>query len=235
VNLVLLQDDDFTDVGRVRLTGRRLQHLLEVNRVTVGTRLRAGVLNGAMGTGRVTAVGPDRVELEVTLDRQPPPPLPATLLLALPRPKVLRRVLQATSAMGIKRIFFINTWRVEKSFWKSPVTDPAALREELLLGLEQGCDTVLPEVSLRRLFKPFAEDELPTLVKETLALVAHPTAARPCPRAVDGPVILAVGPEGGFIPYEIDALSACGFHPVSLGPRILRVEHVVPTLLGRLL
>jgi len=112
--------------------------------------------------------------------------------------------------------------------------DPIALREQLLLGLEQGRDTMLPEVMLRRRFKPFVEDEVPALAQGTRPLVAHPVAAAACPFALRARVTLAVGPEGGFIPYEIDMLRAHGFEPVSLGPRPLRVEQAVPALLGRL-
>ncbi|RYZ96209.1 MAG: 16S rRNA (uracil(1498)-N(3))-methyltransferase, partial [Moraxellaceae bacterium] len=43
-----------------------------------------------------------------------------------------------------------------------------------------------------------------------------------------------IGPEGGFIPYEIDLLNKQGFEVVNLGERIMRVETVVPYLLGRL-
>jgi 16S rRNA (uracil1498-N3)-methyltransferase len=111
---------------------------------------------------------------------------------------------------------------------------PESLREQLVLGLEQGRDTRLPELLLRPRFRPIVEDELPGMSAGTQALVAHPEAGRPCPRRVAGPVTLAVGPEGGFIPYEIERLEAAGFSAVRLGERILRVESAIPALLGRL-
>jgi RsmE family RNA methyltransferase len=235
LNLILLADEDF-DAGTstVRLHGRRLQYVRTVHRAQVGERLRVGVVDGAVGSGLITALGDDELAMAVTLDAAPPPPLPVTLLLALPRPKALKRLLQGVTAMGVKRIVLVNSWRVEKSFWDSPLLDPIALREQLLLGLEQGRDTMLPEVMLRRRFKPFVEDEVPALAQGTRPLVAHPVAAAACPFALRARVTLAVGPEGGFIPYEIDMLRAHGFEPVSLGPRPLRVEQAVPALLGRL-
>lgn len=235
MNLILLTDEDF-DAGTsvVRLHGRRLHHVRTVHRAQVGERLRVGVVDGAVGSGLITALGDDELTMAVTLDAAPPPPLPVTLLLALPRPKALKRLLQGVTAMGVKRIVLVNSWRVEKSFWDSPLLDPIALREQLLLGLEQGRDTTLPEVMLRRRFKPFVEDEVPALAQGTRPLVAHPVAAAACPYGLRERVTLAVGPEGGFIPYEIDLLRAHGFEPVSLGPRPLRLEQAVAALLGRL-
>jgi 16S rRNA (uracil1498-N3)-methyltransferase len=235
MNLVLLFEEDFVGgATRVRLTGRRLQHVRDVHRAHVGDVLRVGRLNDRVGSGRITALSDDALEMDVVLDQAPPRPVPLTLLLALPRPKSLKRVVQAVTAMGVKRIVLMNTWRVEKSFWKSPVLDAVVLREQLVLGLEQGRDTALPDITLRPLFKPFVEDELPALAGDSRKLLAHPAAARACPRAVDGAVTLAVGPEGGFIAYEIEMLERRGFAAVSLGERSLRVEHAVPALLGRL-
>jgi RsmE family RNA methyltransferase len=134
----------------------------------------------------------------------------------------------------VKKIILLNCFRVEKSFWQSPFLGEEATKEQLILGLEQARDTVLPEVLLRPLFKPFVEDELPALIKETLPLVAHPHATAQCPRDVKRTVTLAIGPEGGFIPYEIEKLIACGFSPVQMGERILSVETAVPALIARL-
>src|SRR6266498_5143028 len=113
-----------------------------------------------MGDAEVLAATPDEVVLRPALDQDPPPPSPVSLLLALPRPKILRRVLQAAASMGVKRIVLLGSWRVEKSYFSSPALAPDAIRAELLLGLEQGRDTMLPEVTVRRFFKPFVEDEL---------------------------------------------------------------------------
>lgn len=235
MNLILLFGDDFLPGEQaVRLTGRRLRHILYVHRARVGSELRVGLCGGLIGRGRVTRCGDDAVEMDVELSEAPPEALPVALLLALPRPKVLRRVLRTAAAMGVKRIVLLNTWRVEKSFWSSPVLAPDALRADLVLGLEQAGDTVLPEIDCRKRFKPFVEDEASSLAAGTLALVAHPGAAEPCPRAVDRAVTLAVGPEGGFTAYEVELLGAHGFAAVSLGKRRLAVEAAIAALLARL-
>ena len=136
--------------------------------------------------------------------------------------------------MGVARLVLVNSFRVEKSFWQTPWLEPANIREQLLLGLEQACDTVLPEVILEKRFKPFVEDRLPGLSADSLKLVAHPGGFPECPRALSEPTTLAIGPEGGWIPYEVEMLRTAGFQPVQLGPRILRVETAVPALIARL-
>lgn len=235
MNLILLFQDDFLDnTGVVRLQGRRLKHVLDVHRASIGDELCVGVLNGHLGFGKVTLLSQTVLEMEVRLERAPPAALPLTLILALPRPKVLRRVLRSVSSLGVKRIILINCFRVEKSFWQSPFLNESSVKEQLVLGLEQARDTVLPEVLLRPLFKPFVEDELPELLTGTLPLVAHPHASAPCPRDVKRAITLAIGPEGGFITYELDKLVACGFAPVQIGERILSVETAVPALIAKL-
>lgn len=235
MNLILLFQEDFIEGERlVQLHGRRLRHILNVHRAAVGDELCVGALNGRIGSGKITGLSSSALEMEVKLDRLPPPKLPLTLVLALPRPKVIKRVLRSASAMGVPRIILLNCSRVEKSFWQSPLLSDTSIREQLILGLEQARDTVLPEVMLRPLFKPFVEDELPGMASGTLSLVAHPAAAHPCPRDVRQATVLAIGPEGGFIPYEIEKLVACGFQPVQLNDRILSSETAVPALISRL-
>jgi 16S rRNA (uracil1498-N3)-methyltransferase len=147
---------------------------------------------------------------------------------------MLKRTLQTVATLGVKKMYLINSYRVEKSYWQTPLLSEAALQEHLLLGLEQGCDTLMPEVVLVKRFKPFVEDELPHIIHGTHALVAHPYTQTECPAQVQNKISLAIGPEGGFIPYEINLLETCGFTAVNLGARIMRVETVVPYLLGRL-
>ncbi|HET8731757.1 MAG TPA: 16S rRNA (uracil(1498)-N(3))-methyltransferase [Moraxellaceae bacterium] len=234
MNLLLLTPEDCPAPDRALLTGRRLQHVREVHRAAVGDRLRVGLVGGLMGEGLITRLDREVLELEFGLDQTPPPKLPLTLLLSLPRPKMLKRILQTVAAMGVPRLVLMNSYRVEKSFWESPWLAPDAIREHLQLGLEQARDTVLPEVILEPRFKPFVEDRLPALCRNTVALVAHPVAAGPCPVAIDRAVTLAIGPEGGFIPYEVELLETAGFQAVHLGPRILRVETAVTALIARL-
>ncbi len=235
MNLLLLFPEDFVTASRVRLDGRRLAHVREVHRAAAGDELRVGLLDGPMGRGRVLRLEPDGLELEVELGEPPPPKLPLSLVLALPRPKVLNRVLAAAASLGVARVALVNAWKVEKAYWKSPRLDPDNLRRQLLLGLEQGRDTVLPELRLERLFRPFVEDALPGWRGSALALLAHPGGGTACPRDLREPCVLAIGPEGGWIDAERASFQAAGFREVDLGPRILRVETALAVLAGRLL
>lgn len=208
--------------------------MANVHRASIGDELTVGVANGRVGRGEVLSIDDDSLELRVTLDSDPPSALPLTLILALPRPKVLNRVIAAATSMGVKRIVLINAWRVEKSYWKSPRLSDSNLRLQSILGLEQARDTVLPRIELQRLFRPFVENELPRVAAGTRALVAHPRANAECPRDVRQAVTLAIGPEGGFIDEELASLQRAGFEAVTIGNRVLRVETAVAALVGRL-
>ena len=233
MNLLLLEEQDFISPQRVRLSGRRLQHMREIHQAGPGDSLRVGRIGGLMGEGRIVSLDAT-AELEVQLDQPPPPKLPLTLLLAMPRPKMFRRILQHCASLGVAEIILLNSYRVEKSFWQTPFLQPEVIRENLLLGLEQARDTLLPTMQIEKRFKPFVEDRLPALAAGTTGLVAHPGDYPPCPRAVTGPITLAIGPEGGWIPYEVDKLRAAGLQPIQLGERILRVETAVTALIARL-
>jgi len=234
VNLLILEKEDFTSSTEVHIRDRRHRHMLEVQKLKVGDSIRAGELNGRIGSARVDQIDSESVSLSVDLQKEPPNPLPATLLLALPRPKMLKRTFQTLAAMGVKEIYLVNAYRVDKSYWSTPVLSDASIREHLILGLEQAGDTRLPNVHIRKRFKPFVEDELPSLVKGKRSLIAHPYNASLCPEPSNEETLIAIGPEGGFIPYEVDLMEQQGLQAIHLGERILRVETAVPVLLSRL-
>lgn len=234
MNLILLFPEDFTSPDRVRLTGRRLEHVREVHRATEGEVLTVGVVDGNVGVGTVTRIDREALEMAVDVPDDPPEPLPLTLVLAMPRPKVLNRVIIAATSLGIKEIHLVNAWRVEKSYWETPRLSPENLLEQSILGLEQCRDTVMPRITTHRFFREFAEELLPEASADSLRLVAHPYNARALPVSVRQRVTLAIGPEGGWIDAEIGSFARAGFTPVSLGARILRVETAVPFVVARL-
>jgi len=234
VNLILLRGDDFIAEDRVRLCDRRLIHVREVHRASPGDHLRVGLIDGPLGLGQVLTLDEAGIELRVRLDQPPPAPLPITLVLALPRPPSLRKSLGQATAMGVKRFCLIGGARVEPSYWGSSLLRPAALEQELLLGLEQARDTVRPQVEQWPDLRRFFRERWPELRAEGAPLLADLDAADACPRPPPHPAVVVIGPEGGFIPAEIDRWRAEGCRSISLGPRPLRVETAVVALLARL-
>jgi 16S rRNA (uracil1498-N3)-methyltransferase len=233
MNLLIFAPQECDRDGLLTLEGRRLRHLNQTLRLQAGDELRVGELGGALGRAEVLAIDSRAARLRVQLDRAAPTPLPLTIVLALPRPKMLRRILRTLAETGVKDIHLINSYRVEKSYWQSPLLQPDALREALLSGLEQGMDTILPTVQLQRRFRPFAEDQLPALCAGRAALLADPQAGEDYPPTPEHPALLTIGPEGGFIPFERELIGAAGARPVRLGDRVLRVETALHCALGR--
>lgn len=234
MNLLLLTAEDLLPDGTALLSGRRRQHLREVLHAREGDAVRVGLLGGKVGLAQVLRDDAAGLLLQLTLDTPPPPRAGVDLLLAVPRPKALKKVLPAIASLGVDRVLLLNAARVEKSYFDAHVLEPAALATLLQAGLEQGRDTVLPLVEVRARFRPFVEDELDGWCgPKALRLLPHPAAANAVPRRSPGQrVVLAIGPEGGWVPFEVELLRARGFEPVSLGARPLRVEVAVPALLG---
>ena len=237
MNLILLSKEDLIGAGKSAvITGRRYKHVRELLKPAIGDELCVGLVNGKIGTGRVVAIDDRSVEMELSLHKDPSSPVPGALILAMPRPIVLNRLLGAITALGIKKIILIHSKRVEKSYWKSPVLKEENINAQLILGLEQAKDTIMPEVQCRMKFKQFVEDELPGIIKGTSAFLAHPEdAADVLPCGVKDAFTLVIGPEGGFLPDEVSAFKKCGCKCVNLGERILRVETAVVAALGRMI
>lgn len=233
MNLLIVETDELDSNKQLRLSGRRLKHLNEILKLQAGDKLRVGQLGGQIGVGLVRTIDTQVAVIDVSLEQEPPAPLPLSVVLALPRPKMLRRILRGLAETGVKDIHLINSFRVEKSYWQSPLLQNTALHEALLAGLEQAMDTVLPMVHLQRRFRPFAEDVLPGLCQGRDALLADLGAGDSYPSEPETPSLLLIGPEGGFIPFERELIQQAGARCVGLGPRMLRVETALHCAIGR--
>lgn len=235
MNIIIIEDHHHVADGRVRLSGRHFDHITQVLKSRVGDQLSVGRLNGLLGKAQVREIGPKWVELTLLeLNTPPPPALPVSIILGLPRPRMLQRTLQTIATMGVQHLHLIQSSRVEKSFWQTPLLNPQTVHEQLIIGLEQGKATQLPTIEYHQRFRPFIDDY--SLAGETTAnkLIAHP-GPYPTARSVNGSqTILAIGPEGGFIQQEVELFRQRGFEPIQLGERILRVETAIPVLLAKL-
>ena len=237
MNIILLEPNTWGDHFEVRLSERAHKHCVEVIKPDVGSQLKVGVYGGKLGLGTVLEHSTTSTVLEVRLSELPPRKEPLCLVLALPRPKMLRRILSASIELGVETIHIINSCRVEKSYWQSPYLKPDAIETTTRTALEQAGDTIPPALHWHKGFKPFAEDHLPDLVRSypSAWLGDHRVQTQLDKSNRNDPRLIAIGPEGGFIPYEIDLLQRAGLQAVNLGPRIMRVETAVSALLGKLI
>lgn len=236
MNILLLPSTAFQNSTAVISDPAQLRHIHHVLAPQIGDTLKIGELSGNMGVATVAKLDTNHCVLtNVVLDKYPPVKLDLSVIVALPRPKVLRRLVLDMTAMGVGHIVFINSYRTDKSYWGSPLL--TRLDEFVLDGLQQGIDSIPPKISLAKRFKPFVQDELPSLISTPhSALVAHPYAPVHFNEqiATHGlPKVLIIGAEGGFIPYEIELLASVGVGAVSVGERILRTESAVNALVGR--
>ena len=252
MNCILLPEANFLhDTAQINALSQ-INHVTDVLGAKVGESLKIGQLGGYLGTAIIDDITSERIQLrDVALTTMPPPKLDLTVVLALPRPKVLRRLIMDMTALGVRDIILINSYRTQKSYWQSPML--TRLDEFVLEGLQQGVDTIAPRIDLQKRFKPFVEDDLARLVTDR-AVVAHPYASQSFAEYLKKqylkkqylkkqylqkqstdtlPSLVCIGAEGGWIDYEIDLLAAQGCEAVYIGPRILRTEAAVNALLGQ--
>lgn len=233
MNIVLL-DPRQTETELWSITStRQLEHLQQHLQIQVGDTLKVGIWEGQRYLTEIVEISEKAVRLKPLQQETVPEKLPVTLIVALPRPKVLRRLIMDSVTLGVEKIILLHSYRVDKSYWQTPFLQQ--LNHYIELGLEQAGDTVAPKIELYKRFKPFVEDILPGLIStDCPAYVAHPYAEQAMPFAIEHPCTIVIGPEGGFIPYEVDLLIKNGCQAVSLGNRIIRTETVIPYILGRL-
>lgn len=228
MNLVLLESEDIGAAGTLTLTGTRAAHLRDVLHVAPGHEVRIGVIDGPRGVGTVDSIAPDgTVALRCALETATAPRPAIDLLLAVPRPKVMRRLWAQIAALGVGRIILTNAEKVERNYFDTHILSPDTYRPLLIEGLQQARDTRLPVVSIHRQFKILIEDELDALFPAGLRVVADPSATTPLGALISrnsDRMLLAIGPEGGWNAFELGLLEAHGFQKAGMGPRTLRSD-----------
>jgi RsmE family RNA methyltransferase len=236
VNLIILDPGEIGDAGGVRLSGPRASHLLNALKVSAGQPVRVGVLDGPLGMAVVQTIADASVDLQCEFDTAVPPRPLVDVLLALPRPKVMRRLWSQIAALGVGRILLTNAERVERNYFDAHAVRPEHYRPLLIEGLQQARDTRLPIVSVHRQLKVLVEDQLDGLVGGGLRLVADHMATNAVSVAAresaEDRILLAIGPEGGWNDFERALLRDHGFQAVAIGPRTLRSDTACIALLA---
>jgi len=225
MNRILFEPEEIGADGTVVLSDGRGVHIREVLHASAGDVIRTGTVNGLAGRSTVLEVSGTKVRVLPEHTQVSPEPW-FDLLLAAPRPKVLKRLWPQLAALGAGRVVVINAAKVEKCYFSSQWLDTAHYRPLLVEGLTQAGLTRLPEVLVRPRFKPFVEDELEMLFPGPLRLLAHPGPRTPVMSSAKAEArpLLAVGPEGGWTDYEVKMLLAHGFQMFSLGGHTLRTD-----------
>jgi 16S rRNA (uracil1498-N3)-methyltransferase len=236
MNVILIEPNELNARNEVTLEDRRAEHIVQVLQGVEGQSLRIGRIDGPLGTGMIRAVGKATVTLRCLFNSEPPPRPLVDLLLALPRPKVMKRLWAPLASLGIGHIHLTNAQRVERYYFDSHVLEPDFVRLQLLEGLAQAMDTRVPQVSIHKQFKPLLEDQLDALAGDSLRIAADPAATQRVHQAVGNQpdqqrVLLAIGPEGGWTEFELQLLKQHRFELVTTGHRILRSDTACTALI----
>ncbi len=237
MNYVVVPEAAVQANGQITLADSNVcKHINQVLKLEVGDQLKIAIENQCLAVATIAQLS-DTVMCLANVNNKTAPPakMPCTMVLALPRPKVFRRLIIDMTAQGVSHIVLLHSFGVDKSYWQTPHL--ANVHNYVREGMAQAGDCVPPRISIYQRFKPFVQDVLPTLLTQepTSAWVLHPYSSSELPRQSEQPTLLMVGPERGFIPYEIDLLASVGVQAVHLGhQRLLRTEAVVNSVLGRL-
>ncbi len=233
MNILLLSSNELNTDNIAHLDGRRAEHVHLVLRAKPGARLRAGLVDGPIGEAEVLETTRRSLVARFSPLATPPAPSGKSLILALPRPKVLNRCLEHAATLGFGRIWLVRTARVERSQLASRALDPASMRRHLLLGLEQGRRTQVPELQVfTSLAQLLANPELQGL--PSARIVADLDGRSSGAPVGDLPYSLVIGPEGGLLAAEVATLGQHGFVPRAFGATPLRVESALSYVAGQL-
>ena len=220
MNRILFESSEIAD-GVATCSDARAEHILAVLHGEVGQTLKTGELDGSIGTGEIVSIEGRTVAVKVSHTEESLRPW-CDLVLAPPRPRVMKRLLPQLASLGVGTIVLVGAKKVEKDFWGATLLKEENYRPLLVDGLMQ------------RNFRRFVGDELDSLFPTANRVVGHPGGAPNAPAQRPGRLLLAVGPEGGWTDDEVSLLESHGFSRYSLGSRILRTDTALVALLARL-
>ena len=205
--------------GEVVLDGSEAHHLATVRRIRPGDEVVLFNGDGNEYPAVVVAAGKKSVVLTVLAARAADRELPFPLVVASALPKGDRAdfLVEKLTELGATRFVPLVA---ERSVVVPKAATAEKLRRAVVEASKQCGRNRLMAVDEPRDWKDFlALPDLPVT-----RFVLHTSDAPDRPVRSDAGVVVAVGPEGGFAPHEVEAAAAAGWRVATLGPRVLRVE-----------
>ena len=223
-------------VVRLSNTDRRYVHCTTILKVDAGAVCRLGVIGGDMFDATIVELSSESITFTFSAVNKRETPefadLNISLILAMPRPKVLDRLFPVFSQLGFRRVMLINAERVENAYFHTHVILESNSRPKLSKGLEQAAvSTRLPEVSIdKRPFETFLTKRLdvafpPESCNRFICDPARPDGdTGPAALDLTRETVIALGPEGGWLDCEVMELRSRGFIPVTCSSRIFTTD-----------
>ena len=140
----------------------------------------------------------------------------------MPRPKAMKRLWAQIAAIGVNRVFIINSHRVEQSYFDSHVLKFDNYHRLLIEGLSQSGESHIPKIRIYNKFNSLFDDMANVNYSNHFKLLANPFAKHTIydkSKIIEefGKILIAVGPEGGWIQSEMDFFTKKKFEQVTLG------------------
>lgn len=238
MNSLVIFPGEGWETGRCVITGDRARSLAIGEEWQDGDEVHIALLGGERGSARVVRFSTDVIELEV-MHTQPSTPLRSIdVIVGLCRPQTVKKVIQAAVMAGVRSLHLVRTDKGERSYLDSHLLRPYALQAEVIKALEQIWEGSYPVIEVHRNFNYFTSRHLGGFGESGrgLKLIASPGARPLLCKDLAGEcdsLVLAIGPEAGWTQQEVNNFVGCGFEPVGLGPRVVRVEVALNYLLGQ--
>ena len=116
MNRILFEPDEIRD-GVATFGGERAAHVLGVLHGEVGQAIKTGEIGGKVGVSEIVEIRADgTIAAKVCHDEESVRPW-IDMILAPPRPRVMKRLLPQLAAIGVGRIVLVGARKVEKDFW----------------------------------------------------------------------------------------------------------------------
>ena len=207
--------------NRAALTGDHADHLVRVLRARAGQEFDI-VASGVVRRGIVVAVADSLVDFELGEEiPAEPAAIHLTLLLAIFKFDRMEWAIEKCTELGVTRIVPVIARRTDSHLASASVRRVERWRRIALQAAEQSRRASPPEIADPVKLRDAVT--LPAEFKIVLSEAEEQSQLRDI-AAPTGEVLLAIGPEGGWIEDELNLFQNEGWLSTSLGPTILRAE-----------